>query len=346
MNKKFISIVWGYHKQIFSFEKEQNYHMLPIEAMNDEWYECEIFAIDSWVLIEDDPNFIKWTKVIYYNWFLNYLIYLLNNRKNLIYSNSLTLKTLLVGIIGKKTVFYPHSFPFWNNKIKKYIIIFFYYFFTYVRINNIQEFECINKIKNNLAYICPLVVSDKFLYQKLQNKKWWVFIWNLTSIKNPEILIETFKILQKNKTDFNLEIIWEDRYLKHGKNFKDLVMEKWLNDLINVNWFLKPEQIREKLKKSLIYINTSVSEGQCLAVYEWALAGNILCLPRILSFPSVFKDNAFYHDSPENLALNIELILENFSEYKYKIEQNQNMILEKYNYDYIKSEIKKMFLSI
>jgi hypothetical protein len=33
--------------------------MMPLEAMQELGYECEIFAIDSQVKIEDDPNFVS-----------------------------------------------------------------------------------------------------------------------------------------------------------------------------------------------------------------------------------------------------------------------------------------------
>ncbi len=138
--KKFISIIWWYHKQIFSFEKEQNYHMMPLQVMKDEWYDCEIFAIDSQVDIENDPNFISWVNVKYYKNIFWYLCYLIKNRNNTIYSNSLTIKTLIVGIFWKKTIFYPHSYHFWNNIFKNNIIKFFYKFFTKIRTNNQDEF--------------------------------------------------------------------------------------------------------------------------------------------------------------------------------------------------------------
>jgi len=343
-NKKFISIIWWYHKQIFTFKKEQNYHMMPLEVMMNEWYNCEIYAIDSQVKIEGDPNFVKWVKVIYYKNLINYLYYLWKNKNYIIYSNSLTLKTLLVWIIWKRTVFYPHSFPFWHNKIKTYIIIFFYNFFTKIRINNTWEFELIEKIKKWLAYVCPLVVSSKFLNINLDNRTWWTWIWNLTRIKNPEFLIETCKNLKNKKIDFSINIIWEDRYSKNWKSFSDLVIEKWLEEYIKVLWFLTPLEIKRYLSQSLVYINTSISEWQCLSVYEWALAWNILCLPNILSFPSVFWKNALYHNSPKELAENITNILKNKDKYEEKILKNQKMILKNYSYCKLKECLFNLFI--
>lgn len=346
MDKKFISIIWWYHKQIFSFDKKQNYHMLPVEAMKEEWFECEIFAIDSQVKIEDDPNFIAWTKVIYYTWFLDYLIYLFKNRNAIIYSNSLTIKTLLVWIIWKKIVFMAHDqvFPLENKKIKQLIVKFFYKFFSFIRVINKWEFDLL-KLKNIKSYILPLSISDKF-YSNYINKNNLIFVWNLYYDKNPEFLINTIKIVTKKFPNIVLNIFWEDRYSKNWKNFSDIVKENWLEKNISIHWFISHNELKNRLSESFIYINTSISEWQCLAVYEARLAWNYLCLQNILAFPSVFWNNAFYHSNCLDLANNIIEILNNKEKYINIIKENQKMILEKYNYDYIKRETKKMFLNL
>ncbi|MCH2188367.1 glycosyltransferase [Candidatus Gracilibacteria bacterium] len=345
-NKKFISIIWGYHTQIFDFHKEQNYHMMPFEVMMEQGYECELFAIDSRVNISDDPHFIKGVKVTYYKNILSYLLYLYKNRENVIYSNSLTIKTLLVGLIGKNTFFYPHDNIFGRtgkNIIKICIIKFFYRFFTKIRINNTDEKKALDVIRKGLGYICPLPISADFYSDKKQNRSDAVFIGNLTSAKNPEFLIDTCKILRDRKIHFQIHIIGEDRYSKNGRNFSDLVQENNLESSMILHGFLEPKEIKKRLHKSLIYINTSLGEGQCLAVYEGALAGNILCLPNIMSFPSVFHKNAFYHNNPQGLADNIMNILQDTQKYQKSIEKTQKMIGEKYSYETIKKQLTQLF---
>jgi len=343
-DKKFISIIWWYHKQIFNFKKEQNYHMTPINMMSENWYDCEIYAIDSQVIIEDDPNFVKWTKVIYYSNIFSYLFYLFKNRKNIIYSNSLTLKTLLVWLFWEKTFFYSHSYPFWNSFLKEKIIIFFFSFFKKVRVNNKDEKNQIDNIKKDLWFICFLSISNYFYYINKERDNYWTWIWNLTFIKNPYLLIELWKKMKSWNINFKIKVLWEDRFNKRWKSFNDLVKESWLQKYIEVLGYKNPKEIKDILKKSLIYINTSLSEWQCLAVYEWALSWNFLCLQNILSFPSVFKDNAFYHNDENELFENIKFILENKEKLNNKILENQEMILEKYSYQKEKECLKKMFL--
>lgn len=346
-NKKFISIIWWYHKQIFSFDAKQNYHMHPIEAMKEEWFDCEIFAIDNQVKIEDDPNFIAGTKVIYYKNIFQYFWYLWKNRKEIIYSNSLTIKTLIVGIIWKKTVFMPHdqALPWKDKKIKRYIVEFLYKFFSIIRVINRQEEEIL--AEKNIAWkVVPLSLSKKFLYTWNKELNNLVFVGNLISDKNPEILIEAMKQVFHKYPHTILNIYGEDRYNFWWKNFNDLIQSNHLDKNIILHGFVSAEKLQKNIQKSYIYINTSLSEWQCLAVYEWALAWCILCLQNIISFPSVFWKNALYHNNADELAKNIIYIIENPDKYQEIVKKNQKMILEKYNYEYIKQELKQLFLDI
>lgn len=346
-NKKFISIIWWYHKQIFSFDKEQNYHMLPIEAMKEEWYECEIYAIDSQVKIENDPNFIKWTTVNYYKNIFEYIYYLAKNRRNIIYSNSLTIKTLLVWLFWKKTVFMAHDqvLPLESKKAKKIIVQLFYKFFSKIRCINSAEYSLLKQ--NNLhAEVVPLSIWKSFYTDWSENRAGWLFIWNLYYDKNPEILLDVCKILKEKWKQFKIIILWEDRYENNWKNFQDIINEYKLSDYFKLEWFVPHENIKKYLNKTFLYINTSISEWQCLAAYEAGLSGNALCLQNILSFPSVFNDYAKYHNNAEELALNIIDYLDNHGEAQDAIKHNQKMILQECNFQEIKEKTKKLFLTL
>jgi len=343
-NKKFISIIWWYHKQIFSFHKEQNYHMAPLQAMLDAWYQCEIYAINSHVKIEQDPNFIPWLQVIYHKSIFLYLWYLFKNREYILYSNSLTIKTLLVGIIGRKTVFYPHSYPFGSSLLKKKMIVFFYAFFSKVRVNNTEEYVEIEKIRSGLAHICPLSISKCFLQSQDSNySKTIIWVWNLTEIKQPEILLDTMDLLQTQHPDTILYIIGQDRYNVRWSNFQHLIDRRKLQKNIILLGEKSHAEVAEILKKSCIYVNTSRSEWQCIAVYEAALAWNILCLPNILAFPSVFWKNAFYYETPKELAENISTILDDRKKYTHMVKWNKKMILEWYQYKKNQDMLQHLF---
>ena len=345
--KNFVSIIWWYHGQIFSFEKEQNYHMLPLEVMKEEWFYCEIFAIDAWVKIEDDPNFVTGVKVIYYKNIFQYLLFLWRRRNAIMYSNTLTLKTLVVWLIWKRAIFFAHdqALPLKEKVLKNIVVAFFYRFFSFIRCINSGEKELLME-KCIESYVLPLSVSDNFYNDNLGWRSGGFFIGNLYHDKDPEFLIRTCKILQDKKIDFVIEIAWEDRYDKDGKNFSDLIKENNLENYIKILGFIPHKELQKKLNTSLFFINTSISEWQCLAAYEAALAGCSLCLANILSFPSVFKKNALYHNVPEQLASNIEYIIENPDERKDMIQKNSKMILKDYSFNKIKKNTKEMFLSL
>ena len=340
--RKFISIIRWYHSQIFSFDKEQNYHMMPLEAMQELGYECEIFAIDSQVKIEDDPNFVPWVRVIYYKNIFQYLSYLWENRNALIYSNSLTIKTLLVGLIGKRTIFMAHDqvLPLESKKIKRLIVLFFYQFFSYIRVINTDEFKLLKKY-NIRSFILPLALGKSFYSLWDKQREWGVFIWNLYVDKNPQMLLDTIQEVKKKYPNFILSVLGEDRYDQNGLNFQEMVKINGLEKNIKVCWFIPHKQLKNILEKSYICVNTSISEGQCLAVFEAALAGCVLCLQNILSFPSVFWDRAYYHTTAQQLANNISKALENQKATEQKVKENQEMILKHYDYAVIKKKLQE-----
>ncbi len=315
--------------------------------MKEEGYECEIFAIDARVRIEDDPNLVSWVRIIYYTNFLNYLFYLWKNRKALIYSNSLTIKTLLVGIIGKYSVFMPHdqALPLESKKLKRIVTLFFYKFFSSIRVVNAWEQSLLHSwsIKSE---ILPISISEQFYKKNETPRDGLVFVGNLYYDKNPEFLIETMKILEKKWDKNILHIYGEDRYNKNSKNFSDLVKEAWLESKIQIHGFVPHNELAGELAKRKIYINTSLSEGQCLTAYEAAYAGCALCLQNILAFPSVFHENAHYHETPLDLAQNILRILEDPIREEKSILQNQAMIRDEYNYTFLKKKMRSYFLSL
>ena len=347
MKKKFISIIWWYHAQILSFDAKQNYHMLPIEVMKDEGYECEIFAIDARVRIEDDPNLIEWVKIYYYTNFFSYLYYLWKNRHALIYSNTLTIKTLLVGMVARQSVFMPHdqAVPLESKKLKRLVTLFFYRFFSSIRVINAWERELLG-LHGIHSEILPISISESFYAKNNGNRDGYVFVGNLYADKNPEFLIETMSILEESWDKSILHIYGEDRYNKDSKNFVQVVEESWLESKITIHGFIPHKELAEELAKRMIYINTSISEGQCLTAYEAAYAGCSLCLQNILAFPSVFHERAHYHSTPEELANNILFILANPESENTSIEENQTMIRDEYNYTFLKEKMRRYFLSI
>jgi Glycosyl transferases group 1 len=94
-----------------------------------------------------------------------------------------------------------------------------------------------------------------------------------------------------------------------------------------------------------IYINSSLQEGQCIAVYDAALLGNALCLPDISSFRGILDDNYLTHAVKyyEKLAENIIWYIEHREERESHIQANREWIHAHHNYEFINKRIQEEF---
>lgn len=323
--------------------------MMPLEAMQEEGYECEIFSINSQVKIEDDPHFISWVKVIYYRNIFQYLSYLWRNRNAIIYSNSLTIKTLLVGLIGRRTVFIPHDSIFGSNWAKRIIIKFFYFFFGKIRLNNDSEVYAVNAIRKKLWVKIPLVVSDffyNFWNARIQPENIFISLWNIVPKKQPELLLQALKTLKDKWYTFKLRVIGEDRLWEfYNYTYSSLLKKYGLENEVEVLWYQPHTQLPSLLNWASLYVNTSKQEGLCLAVYECALSWLQTILPNILSFNNIFgKDGLYYQkESVQDLVEKIEYFLQHKEVFVNKIRNTQQYILKNNSYLSIKNALKDLF---
>lgn len=319
--------------------------------MKEEGYECEIYAIDSQVQIENDPHYIVGTKVTYHRNIFSYISYIIRQRNCIIYSNSLTLKTLIVGLFGKKTIFMPHDSLFGSTLFKKCIIVFFYRFFSRIRVNNIKEVIELDTIKKWLWVKIPLVVSLDFYEPKpaYPEKNVIISLGNLIPKKRPEFLLRALKIVKDSGYTFTLKVIGEDRLRNHFPySYVQLIDKYNLTENIEVCGFIPHELLASYTRDAFLYINTSTQEWFCLALYEMSMAGLFPIIPRILSFDNVFSDRALYYDpdSHEELAKYIIQVIHEKEKYHDLALKNQEYIKKEYNYDNIKNSLRNLLLDV
>ena len=105
-NIKFISIIWGYHEQLYTFSSVENYHLHALKVAKDLGYKPTAFLFDSKANIENDPNFDKDFEVVYYTGLFSYLYFLWSNRKNIFYANTFVWKSLIVSLLCKRTILF------------------------------------------------------------------------------------------------------------------------------------------------------------------------------------------------------------------------------------------------
>ena len=129
-----------------------------------------------------------------------------------------------------------------------------------------------------------------------------------------------------------------------GRNFEALLDFYGIKE----NFILygrRKEPLRELDLPTSIYINSSLQEGQCIAVYDAALLGNALCLPKISSFIGVLDGNTRLHavGDHEKLAENIIYYTEHKEEREESIRKNRDWIADHYNFPFIQKRIQEEF---
>lgn len=348
--KKFISFVYDYHPLLFVFDKESNYHLWSCEAMLEAWYEVELVTYATTLKIEEDPNYNPKIKVVYFYNVLKLFGYIWKNREAVIYSNTLAVPSLLIGLIWKKTIFFSHSsvFPTKYSSwyiLKKIFVKFCYRFFTKIRVINQYESDwLIREGFYDKGLIIPLVVPSKLLNKNISKDNNILLLWRVIPIKDPLTILKSLQLVIEKYPD--LKIYQVGDYLEYrssdNSTYQELLKKLWLNDNLILLW-RKP--VKDLKIQTSIYINSSLTEGQCIAAYDAMLLGNAVCLPNMSSFKEILNGKVLYHEPEDYVKLSENIIwyIEHPEEKEGYIKESQKWIIENLNYERIKIEIQKGF---
>lgn len=342
---KFISIIWGYHPQLAKLSPLENYHLHDIKLAQSLGYETEVLLIAPSAKIESDPNFpAQGIRVSYYKNTFWYLLWLFKNRHAVIYANTFIWQSLIVPLFSRRAIFMGHDSVQRKNKYKQTLQNISFKLFSRLRVISPDEKDFLIEqgIKETKINIVPLTLDiDRFSTENI-NKQNLAFLGNVYWDKNINDVLMALTIVKEKYPNIKLEIFGEIRDPK----FESLVDRLNLKNNIIVYGFVPHSELPAYLTKTLTYINSSISEGQCLAVYEAALAGNALCLPNTLSFRSLFQDCALFHElfDHKTLAKNILSYLNEPELRKKHIADSQKFIKENYNPDIIAQKTKILFL--
>jgi len=216
-------------------------------------------------------------------------------------------------------------------------------FFSKIRLNNTEEKDFLLKegIREEKLQVVPLSISfkDYRVLDENKERRDLVYFGNITNKKNLATIIKACNIVCKKHSNIKLNIV--------GKEY-DPIDEKIISSELKIvkhGFIEKAGDVSILLNNYLIYLNSSFDEGMCIAVYNAALSGCALCLPKIMSFTGVFKDKALFHEVTdyEQLAKNINYYLENPQIAKEHSKLCRDMIVKNYNYQKISDEMKKLF---
>jgi glycosyltransferase involved in cell wall biosynthesis len=239
-----------------------------------------------------------------------------------------------------------HTQPKRPSQKKQKIQNFVYRFFKAIRLNNETERDFLlgQKTDPKKLFIIPLIVSqDVFkLTNQEEERKDLVYFGNITAKKNLLTILKAYELVKISKPDIKLNIIgnmWDKNVEEYANN------SIYKSDII-FHGYLPNEILVEKLNRNLIYLNSSIDEGQCVAVYDAALCGCALCLPNIMSFVDVYKNKALFHDvyDHKKLSENILFYINNPDIIKAHNKICIDMIKKDYSIDIIENKLKDMIL--
>lgn len=348
-NKKIVSIIWGYSKHMYGFSPEENYHLHFLKVAKNLGFKTYAIVKGSKINMENDPNFDKDMEVIDYKNIFQFLFLVskFSVQNSLFYVNSYEWQSFIIPFLSRKTIFMAHTQPKRQTKKRQIIQNFVYKFFTSIRLNNITEKEFLleQKTNPNKLFVVPLVVSQsvfKLTNTDISTRKDLVYFGNVTEKKDLTTILKAFEIVKLSYQDIKFNIIgnmWDEnveKFINESKYKEDIILHGFLPNDILVN----------KLNENLIYLNSSLDEGQCVAVYDATLTGCALCLPTIMSFVDVYKDKALFHDiyDHKKLAENILYYINNPDIIQTHNIKCREMITREYSIENIESKLKNLIL--
>ncbi len=348
-NKKFVSIIWGYSTHMYGFAPEENYHLHALAVAKQLGFVPYAIVRAGKKHMEADPHFDPAINVIdYKNAFqFFFLVLKLSFQGSLFYVNSYEWQSFLIPFISRKTIFMAHTQPKRQSALRQHVQNFVYRFFTKIRLNNEEEkaFLIAQHIPAKKLAVVPLVVSsDIFKMGSGTERKDLVYFGNVTAKKNVITILKAFERVKTSYPDIKMHIIgniWD-------KNVEDFIARSSYKADVILHGFMPNELLVPELNSKYIYLNASTDEGQCVAVYDAALCGCVLCLPNIMSFEGVFKDKALFHDvfDDQKLTENIVHYLkhpETASEHSKKLIE---MIQNGYSKEMVEKKLKALIMSI
>jgi glycosyltransferase involved in cell wall biosynthesis len=347
-NKKFVSIIWGYIPHLQNLSAEENYHMHINQIAKELGYETFIIIRNDKDILKNDPNLDSKTKIIDYK---NIVVFIFNIIKfsiqgSTFYINSYEWQSFIVPFLARRTIFMAHTQPKRQTVLKQKIQNFVYRFFSKIKLNNENErnFLISQGTPSKKLSVIPLPVSQNVfkLTNTNTNRKDLVYFGNITEKKNLVTIIKAFEIIHRERSNIQLHIIGNI----FDQTIPEIIKKSIGSKNIILHNFLPNDVIAQELNTKLICINSSFDEGQCVAVYDAALCGCVLCLPNIMSFTGVFKDKALFHNVTDyqKLASNILSYLRDPDLVIKNRDAVIKMIRNEYSKETIEPKLKELIL--
>lgn len=344
--KYFTFIISEHSDVLHKYSYIENYYTWPIHEVIKSGYTPIVISRNYHNTISD-PNLPKGVLVYDFKNWCNYLFLILKYRfrSNSFYCNSVSYMSFLPAFISNKTIFMGHTQPKRQTLFKQKVFNFIMNRFSKIRLNNVSEQDFLIKqgVLESKLFVIPLPISFEVfkLHQDVKKTHDILLFGAISKVKNISTINKAISIVIEKYPHARINIFGKES----DYHLNDDVYYNRNNNNYDLHGFVQQsDYLGKELNKSSVYVNSSIMEGQCVAVFNAALTGNALCLPKIMSFTEVFKDCALFHEvnDYEQLAKNVIFFLENEDERKKCNLRAIEMIKDNYDIKVIEHKMRDL----
>lgn len=171
---------------------------------------------------------------------------------------------------------------------------------------------------------------DALIDEKTPNSILWVA--RMLVLKHPEHAVEVAKRLKADGYDFKLNMIGSGEI---EEQIKELIEKESLSDCVEMLGSMKPEEVREYMEKSEIFLFTSDRNEGWGAVLNESMnsACAVVANSAIGSVPFLMKDgeNGYMYKDVDGLYNKVKKLLDNAEERKRLSKNAYKTMIEEYN---------------
>lgn len=342
---EFVSIVWGYHSQLFTLAPVENYHLEAIRVAQDLGYQPTLYLIAARAKVEDDPHLPVGVRIVYHRSLIGYLRFLWTKRQAIMYANTFTTLSFLPAFFSRRTIFMGHDSVRRKTWFKQLVQDVLLKKFSRVRVISEDERQFLlgRHLKDSQVVVGPLAL-DTGLFGSIRDGKrnGLVFLGNVTPDKDGITILKALARVREKIPGITLDVFGEVR----DPEFIKMLTNLSLHTAVILHGFVPHSELPRYLGDFALYVNSSISEGQCLAAYEASLAGLAVCLPSTLSFRTVFKDTALFHELFDDNALaeNIMRYIQEETLRTEHIARARSFITKEYSQQAVNARVRDLFL--
>ncbi len=308
----FVTILWGYHSQLFRFAPIENYHLHALKIAKELGYRTEAYLISWKADIKDDPNVDRSISVTYHSGTLGMIRFLWRHRHSVVYANTVIWQNfLLVPLISKYAIFMAGDSIKRRSAFKQWIETTALRGYWRVRLVAPGEktFLLSEGVPEKKCWVVPMPLATELFKPAAAPGTGLAYLGNVTPDNDFPTILAALAKVRAVRPETQLHILGEVRI----PEWEQLVESNGVRDGIVLYGQKTHAEIAQLLPAFSICVSSVISSGQHLSIYESALSGLALCIPDTMQFNSVFAGMALFHPlyNAEKLGNNILYYLEN-----------------------------------